>query len=53
MLKLVFRRGYLFAEFKVNKYQPKDYETMCSLIKERYPIYNELIVTNKDVKLLD
>lgn len=53
MLKLVLSRSYLFAGFKVNKYQRKDYETMCSLIKERYPIFNEAIVTSKDIKLLD
>lgn len=34
MLKLILNRGLLLAAgFKVDKFDPKDYKAMCSLIK--------------------
>lgn len=51
MLKLILSKQ--LACLHVEKFLPKDYMTMCSLIKERYPVYNEAIELHKDVRLLD
>lgn len=54
MLKVILNRSvFLAAGFKVDKFDTKDYKAMCSLIKEKYPVFNEAIELNKDVKLLD
>lgn len=36
-------RSLFLAGFKVEKFQANDFKTMCSLIKEKYPVYNEAI----------
>ena len=43
----------LFSTYRVEMFKSADYETMCLLLKERFPIFNENIVLNQDVKLLD
>lgn len=54
MLKIILSRQFRsFASLHVEKFNSKDYQTMCSLIREKYPIYNEAIEIHKDVKLLD
>lgn len=54
MLKFALRGHlHLLGRFHVDKFGAKDYQTMCSLIKEKYPIYNESIELHKDIRLLD
>lgn len=40
---ILSRSVFLAAGFKVEKFSPKDYKTMCSLINQKFPIYNEAI----------
>ena len=53
MFKIILNRSLFLAGFKVEKFTTTDYRTMCSLIKEKHPLYNEAIEIHKDVKLLD
>ena len=52
MLK-IFQNLQYFSKFNVDKFTPKDYETMCSLLKQKFPIYNQAIQIHSDVKMLD
>lgn len=54
MLKFALNKHLQFlARFHVEKFGAKDYKTMCSLIREKYPIYNEAIELHKDIRLFD
>ena len=54
MLKFALAKHLqLLARFHVEKFEPKDYKTMCSLIREKYPVYNEAIELHKDIRLFD
>jgi translation initiation factor IF-3 len=39
--------------FNVRKYKPEDIKTMCMLVKEPFPIYNEFIELHKEIQLID
>ena len=46
-------RNSLFGKYQIGRFQMEDYKTMCMLMKQKFPIYNESVVLNKEVKLLD
>lgn len=53
MLGLLRGSGFWFSRYKVDHFSRNDYKTMCMLLKHKMPIYNEKVISNKDIKLLD
>lgn len=54
MFRLLFNNPIaLFSRLNVDKFTHQDFKTMCLLLRERYPVYNEALETKKDVKLID
>ena len=54
MLALLYtRNAFFFSKLKVDKFSIEDYKTMCFLLKQKVPVFNEMIVLGQDVKLMD
>ena len=53
MLRIITKTLFTFSRFKVDEYSYEDYATMCGLLRQKYQLHNDQIITSGLVKLVD